>query len=46
MQTLQLQNGGLESFLATLRPDDELVVEASGNTAWLLERVSAHMWRR
>ena len=32
MQTLRLQNGGLESFLATLRPDDELAVEASGNT--------------
>ena len=45
MQTLWLQNGGLESFLATLRPDDELAVEASGNTACLRERVSAHVAR-
>ena len=29
MQTLRLQNGGLESFLATLLADDELAVLAS-----------------
>ena len=45
LQTLRLQNGGLESFLATLRPDDELAVEAGGNTTWLRERVSAHVAR-
>ena len=45
LQTLRLQNGDLERFLATLRPDDELAVEASGNTAWFRERVSAHVAR-
>ena len=45
MRTLRLQNGGLEGFLATLRPDDELAVEASGNTAWFRERVSVHVAR-
>ena len=43
IHTLRLQNGGLERFIATLRPDDELAVEASGNTAWFRERVSAHV---
>ena len=45
LQTLRLQNGGLERFLATLRPDDELAVEASGNTVWFRERVCAHVAR-
>ena len=42
---IDLHTGGLESFLATLRPDDEFAVEASGNTAWFRARVSAHVAR-
>ena len=45
MQTLRLQNGGLEGFITTLRPSDEFAVEASGNTAWFRERVCAHVAR-
>ena len=45
IQTLRLQNGGLEGFIATLRSDDELVVEASGNTERFRERVFVHVAR-
>ena len=43
--TIQLRNGGLERFIETLQPDDELAVEASGNAAWLRERMLAHVAR-
>ena len=40
LQTLPLQNGGLEQFIRQLRPDDEVAVEATGNSAWFCREVS------
>jgi transposase len=45
MQTLPLQEGGLERFAASLRPDDEVAVEATGNSAWFCKVVSPHVKR-
>jgi transposase len=40
MQTLPLQDGGLERFAAGLQPGDEVAVEATGNSAWFCKIVS------
>ncbi len=45
IQTLPLQNGGLEQFITGLQRDDEVAVEATGNSAWFREQVLAHVAR-
>jgi transposase len=45
MQTLPLQEGGLERFAAGLQADDEVAVEATGNSAWFCKIVSPHVKR-
>ena len=43
--TLQLQGGGLEQFIKMLQPEDELAVEATGNSTWFREQVVGHVAR-
>lgn len=43
--TLPLQNGGLEQLIAQLRPEDEVAVEATGNSAWFCRAVGKHVAR-
>ncbi|MCH2037356.1 MAG: IS110 family transposase [Rickettsiales bacterium] len=45
IQTLALQDGGLEQFIKTLHPTDELAVEATGNSAWFREQVIGYVAR-
>lgn len=45
MQTMPVQEGGLERFIATLRVDDEVAVEATGNSAHFCKEVSPHVAR-
>jgi transposase len=45
IQTLSLQGGGLEKFIEKLLPDDELAVEATGNSAWFREQVLGYVAR-
>lgn len=45
MQTLPLQDGGLERFAAGLKPEDEVAVEATGNSAWFCKIVSKQVKR-
>lgn len=45
MQTLPLQGGGMEQFIESLRPGDELAVEATGNSAWFRDQVRPHIAR-
>jgi transposase len=45
IQTLPLQGGGLGRFIETLQPDDELAVEATGNSAWFREQVIGYVAR-
>lgn len=45
MQTWPLQEGGLERFVATLRTEDEVAVEATGNSAYFRREVSPHVKR-
>ena len=39
IRILRLQNGSLEGFIETLRPDDDLAMEASGNSVRFCKRV-------
>ena len=45
MQTLPLQGGGMEQFIAGLLPGDEVAVEATGNSAWFRRQVLPHVAR-
>lgn len=45
IQTLSLQGGGLEQFIEKLQPNDELAVEATGNSAWFREQVLGYVAR-
>ena len=45
MQTLPLQGGGMEQFIAGLLPGDEVAVEATGNSAWFRDQVLPHIAR-
>ncbi len=45
IQTLPVQDGGLERFAATLRAEDEVAVEATGNSAWFCRIISPHVKR-
>lgn len=45
MQTSPLQDGGMERFAATLCPEDEVAVEATGNSAWFCKMVAPHVKR-
>ncbi len=45
IQTLPLQGGGLEQFIAGLDHDDEVAVEATGNSAWFRDQVLPHVKR-
>ncbi len=45
IRTLPVQNGGLEDFINTLQPTDEVALEATGNSAWFREQVSQHVSR-
>lgn len=43
--TLPLQGGGLERFIEMLQPNDEVAVEATGNSRWFCEQVEGHVSR-
>ncbi len=45
IQTLPLQKGGLETFLKGLRPEDEVALEATGNSAWFRDQLLPHVAR-
>jgi transposase len=45
IHTFPLQNGGLERFLAVLQAEDEVALEATGNSAWFREQVLPHVAR-
>lgn len=45
IQTLPLQGDGLERFIKQLQPDDEVALEATGNSAWFREQVLPHVAR-
>ncbi len=45
IKTLPLQGGGLEEFIADLMPDDEIAVEATGNSAFFTARVETRVSR-
>ena len=45
IRTLPLRGGGLEQFIAGLDRDDEVAVEATGNSAWFREQVLPHVYR-
>src|SRR3989344_3089297 len=45
IQTLPVQKGGLEEFIKTLQPEDEVALEATGNSAWFREQVLPHVSR-
>ena len=44
-ETLQLQGGGLEQFIRILQPNDELAVEATGNSRWFRDKMPGHVAR-
>lgn len=45
IQTLPLQNGGLEKFIRDLKPEDEVAVEATGNASHFCRQVGPHVKR-
>lgn len=45
MHTLPLQNGGLERFIATLHPTDEVAIEATGNSNFFRREIVPHVKR-
>ena len=45
IQTLPVQGGGLEQFAAGLHPEDEVAVEATGNSGHFCKIVSPHVAR-
>lgn len=45
IQTLPVQDGGLERFAGSLHSDDEVAVEATGNSAHFCQIVSPHVKR-
>ncbi|NBB81505.1 MAG: IS110 family transposase [Verrucomicrobia bacterium] len=45
IQTLALQQGGLEQFISQLQASDEVAVEATGNSAWFREQLLPHVAR-
>lgn len=45
IQTLPVQKGGLETFIKELRPDDEVAIEATGNSTWFRDQLLPHVAR-
>jgi len=45
IQTLPVQKGGLEEFIKTLRSEDEVALEATGNSVWFRKQVLPHVSR-
>ena len=45
IQTLPLQNGGLEQFIRKLQPEDEIAVEATGNASHFCRQVKPYAKR-
>lgn len=43
LQTLPVQKGGMEIFIKSLRSDDEVALEATGNSAWFKQQVLPHV---
>lgn len=45
LQTIALQNGGLDQFIKTLQPKDEVALEATGNSIWFREQILPYVSR-
>ncbi|PCJ44626.1 MAG: IS110 family transposase [Alphaproteobacteria bacterium] len=45
IQTLPVQKGGLEILIKDLQPDDEVAIEATGNSTWFREQLLPHVAR-